>query len=1335
VTKKAKKRSKKRAGGPVRLPAANASSSEEPGLPLASFFSEAWSASRHGAISARGYRYQDGVGSWLSIRMHVGELACERVVPEGLEDVSCEGDDAWDVQVKSRQARVGDFPANIAGGHVVDAWTRFAKRRDRRPKTRLAVIFERPVGGVALQSWARPLGEEPAWAGLVAEVRRLAGREGISDDEVDALLRVTTVIVLPWRALEAEAAAWLAGASGLPAGAAVAVVRAVQDALGECANRNAQVGWDDRAGLSRTDLARLSEETVALVDRDALEEAVTSGSCEVVDFDTPAASGAFYEGESTQPGHVAAGLVVARPQPTDAVLAGLDTRRAVLVAGPSGIGKSAVVWMAAYVSRHIVWYRVNRLGDEDVEPLMRLARAAGAGRFATVGFVVDGVGTGALRAWDALRTAVAVQPGTVLLGSVREEDTLPLATLGDCAVVRPRLDEDLAERIYAELHVRGSTAREHWREAYERSDGLTLEYTHLLTQGRRLQDVVSDQIRTRVRERRDAELAAVAPVAMAHQWGASLNLARLRHALGSSDADLRSALARLAAEHLVTFDGEVVRGLHQLRSSAVTASVHEVPPPSPGSTARVVVEAADPADLRVFLGGALGRDTRLAEPVLTALAESLGRGSSEPGRVAAALDGLRLADFVAAALRWTEVVEQFEVPAPLRPVTFNLALLSTGDVGEWADSRVRSAANAITADPAWSASALRDDLLERLGRHRLTETLAACGDLNVATELLGSMAGSGLDVPPSTGPDSPLSVALDGASAQDLAPIVQAAAAVSPPLGAAFVELVGGKEAVLAAMRDGDAWILDLAIEEDDGERVLRGQRLHASDRLDPDPDGTIRALADVGLSCFPSVDRADLHTVAAGGVPITVGSYGEFAATGLLRQYVHGPAEVAWNRARLSAAVSLVAEPSDTERLAAGRAVLDRTAAFIADLAAVWIAIGRKADVDRLNKARSALLAQIDALKPPSPSAEHPIPNDPIHSVAHGLVQNLPPRLEANDGYASLAAFTGDTLRKQVDEVHGLRWSILGLEAAPPSVATIRGALRDLHAVLAELAWGDGAEMPVVAAARQAQPHRALAQAARVARSRAEARFDGTLTTLRALAEAAGVRAHAFKRSDQDIAAAAWPPYDTCLVVDLDRIDEWQVALSAMPGIVDSIAVPASSVTVIAARNGKTLPRFSATVFKGGNVYQLPTAAEPWVGIVPPAHATPFTDSVVEAHQSLEELSAIAYRLTLGDLGEILDDAIESAAGRLDTATKHLLSLPADPVTSEISGLIAQLAARVNGELEGQVSRPFLAEALAKGVLNEPTDEIGIAMGMIAFATEWDLDPSTAIAWLSDIA
>ncbi|MDP9441242.1 MAG: hypothetical protein M3P34_03470 [Actinomycetota bacterium] len=924
---------------------------------LASFFSASWRQSRSGAISGRGYHYQDAVGSWLAVRAHVGDLECDRLVPEGLEDLTCEAANGWHVQAKSRQAHVGDFPLALAANHVLDAWERHRERQQHGQSERLAVVFEKPVAAMASSAWGLPLDEEPAGAGLTSELRQRAARRGMDAEEIAAMLAGTYVVVLPWRELDIGAATMVEASTGLPLAAAATVVLHLRAAVAERADRNAAAGWADRSGLSLTDIARLITEVAGNVDREALEEAIRSGICEEVDFDSPIHDDAYYEGASTQPGHVAAGLVVARPEATDTVLSGLDTRRAVLVAGPPGIGKSAVVWMAAYVARHIRWHRVNSLGHEDIEPLMRLARASGAGTYAIVGFVVDGVGVGALAAWDELRRAAASQAGVVLLGSVREEDMLPLATLGECDVVRPRLDEELAGRIHAGLVARGATAYPHWLEAFGRAEGLTLEYTHLLTRGRRLHEVVRDQVRARVRERRDTELALLAPVAFAHRWGASLNVSRLSSTLGASMPELKSALGRLIEEHLVTVTGDVVSGLHPLRSAALDVAIHEVPPPSKAETARIAVRTVCNADLASLLAGMVPDLPDTASPVLDELAAAL----SDPewsGRLAAALHGLRLADFKNAARRWKQVLADHGVPLPIASLTLDLALLDS-DLVDAFDKRLIQAVEEIRADPERDSSPLRDELLGRIGLARVAEELGRCSASDRAIDLLGALAGADLDLD-APEQSAPFAALVRDSELDALASLVQAGTAVADSVGAGIVALAGGTDAVLHRIRESDPFILDLEVVVERGEKVLRGRRLHVSDRLNPEPERAIKDLAVLGLSCLPEVARADLLTVWAGDLPMRIGDY-EYGQSGLLRRYVHGTTAIAWNRARSNAALSMIAAESETCRLDTGRDILEGTAAFLEDLATTWVVSRRReADTDRLNSARFELLEDI---------------------------------------------------------------------------------------------------------------------------------------------------------------------------------------------------------------------------------------------------------------------------------------------------------------------------------------------------------------------------------------
>src|SRR4051794_30749930 len=79
------------------------------GDPLASPLESRWAESRSGAVAGRGYHYQDLVGAWVALQVLSGGIDPGRVVAEGFEDLSCESSTPQQVQVKSRQERVGDF--------------------------------------------------------------------------------------------------------------------------------------------------------------------------------------------------------------------------------------------------------------------------------------------------------------------------------------------------------------------------------------------------------------------------------------------------------------------------------------------------------------------------------------------------------------------------------------------------------------------------------------------------------------------------------------------------------------------------------------------------------------------------------------------------------------------------------------------------------------------------------------------------------------------------------------------------------------------------------------------------------------------------------------------------------------------------------------------------------------------------------------------------------------------------------------------------------------------------------------------------------------------------
>lgn len=143
-------------------------------------------------------------------------------------------------------------------------------------------------------------------------------------------------------------------------------------------------------------------------------------------------------------------------------------------------------------------------------------------------------------------------PGVVLLGSVREEDVSLIAERARAAEIRADPDDELAERLWRELREAEKTNWAGWREPWKMSDGLLLEYVHILTRGQRMNELLADQVAARISDpKRSLELDILRSGAWAGAANAEVDASRLARALSVSEADLSRALQRLIQEHLI----------------------------------------------------------------------------------------------------------------------------------------------------------------------------------------------------------------------------------------------------------------------------------------------------------------------------------------------------------------------------------------------------------------------------------------------------------------------------------------------------------------------------------------------------------------------------------------------------------------------------------------------------------------------------------------------------------------------------------------------------------------------------------------------------------------
>ncbi|WP_253870468.1 hypothetical protein [Promicromonospora umidemergens] len=1268
-------------------------------------------------------------------------------MPEGDEDLSCEGPQSWDVQVKSRQERIGDFSASEVAGHLLDIAERRARREAAGISGQPVLVLERPVDGELFAQWGTPIDALPNDHAVSVALRRLGSRRGLTDPEIESVARLVSVFVLPWRAAAEQARGAVASRHGLLPMSAEPVVLALRDQIAARSDANAAATRANREGLDRTSIERVCVEVIGILDQQALQEALTNELCEPADFDSPLASPGFYEGVAVQPGHIAAGLPTPRPDVTGRVVAALERDTSVLVTGPSGVGKSTVTWAAAYSTRHILWYRVRRLRETDVNAIVRLARAYRPSSRSPVGFVVDGVAAGALQAWDHLRGELATVPHVVLLGSVRTEDLLLLRSTAESTTIDVRLDEAVAAQIHAGLQRSGATTTAHWREAYDAANGLTLEYTHLLTRGRRLQDVLTEQVHRRVIEQRDTELKIIALVATAHRWAVDLPMRAVQRQIGAPDSDFREALARLNEEHLVHIDGTQLTGLHQLRSTALSVAVHDVPPPALQDSVETILAMFDDVQLQSFIVGVLSDVPTLSDFVVARSLVELERRNT-PEAWTATLQALRIVDFQQTASRWSLILEKHGVQPALRSVTLQLALLKNK-----ADLDLRPEITAAVSEIAPDSSGpspLRDELVHTAGIAELSDVLATCSDVPSALRLLGVLAGTNLRLSDAIRPwpqDCSLVVMLTAASAEQLGDILAAAMDVSLETAVALYEAAGGQESVFNRLRAHTPFLVEVSVVERADELVGYARLMHISNRAIPDIDAVVRTFARIMLRCLPQCLSVDVQALLPGEVPLHMGDLTS-GISQLSRRYDHATTAVTWNRMRpqITALTSGAMQP--TERALIARTLVADACRYLDRLTRAWcVSRGRPEEAAEIESQRQALRSRAEQLTLPIDRADlfsvaadgtAPAPrNDALHTLIQGIVDNLTPELQSLDpGWARLVGFTGDTLRKLAARTtEDERWDLID-EAAPLELQQMDEMLADLHAVLAELAWGDLTPPAIVSIAREGPYKTALHRVADRARDSAAAQLTKRIEQLRAAAHDEGLDIQVWVRPMDEPAAHEWPPEQIAIGVRQSAIHEWAESLAKLTAILqtydqssDGGRPPILLVPLVAGRPVRALARqiqFS--------ILPNPELFDTWTEQLGQPHDTPLTDAVSAAHQALQGLSGLAALTERRPDVTSLQEFADQEQSRFLAAFHSITELDDSQVVDAVARHVAALGERVQGEFDEPVGvSDTLAAGIATGTVTGSSVDMMDLDRLLTISLQWDLDPELATRLLSD--
>lgn len=1280
-----------------------------------------WAESRSGAHASRGFQFQHAVGALLAAQIASGTLDGV-LIPEALDDMTIEATENTNVQIKARGPEQGPFPAGVAARHITDAWLTSERRAD--PPARQWVVLEGSVDGTEGLGDLGPTLREVLRPGssLAAALERRVPQH-LSQAELERLLDRTSVHCTTWTDLEVRTDGQL---GELPHPVDVAgrhlIARSLLIDIASATADNATRDARNRVELDLSSIRGRVASVQELIDVQGLNAALRSGVCSFIDWRAGAEAGdRFYEGESTQPGHIASGLVIERPELLAQVIAGINDNKPVLITGPSGIGKSAVMWTVPRTMRGVTWFRVNRLTtDTDANLLLRLARAYKASVERPVGFLVDAAGTAHVNAWDALRSRAISSDGVLLVGTARREDLPQLGSLAGTATVEVRLDEPSAKAIFEGLQRRGATAAPHWREPYEQANGLTLEFTYLLTRGRRLHDVIGDQISKRIEEQRDDELNLLAVVALAHQWGGTLRVERAAQVLGAQEGSLRRPISRLVHEHLLVESNGELAGLHPVRSTAITDALHAVAPPTLQATFVAVLDAMEDRQLPSFIVTALRHHPALAPAVV----DTAERDASTARRLASYLQGLRLSDSEIGIREWIEIIEEEGVKRSTHLTVVMLGLSGT-DMGDLTPPTIRAALERMSRAPIGDH---RDQLAARIGPERISALLFGASAEH-ATMLLATLHGWGQELPL---PHEPLSTALVdelmAAGLKDLSETMSTFHDYDLEFGQQVLAILGGESRMLDLIREQEPWLLEAVVRASPDGPVGYARILHVDDEIQGSGRDRCVALARTFNRLVPSIVKPDIEARWPGDREIRIGQYAE-SSSGLLRRYDHNQTTVAWNTARHAIAHALLGVP-DALRLGLAAPLIRDLVPWYREVCTRWIRgeppaardVALQLDAIRLNDAGYALppsLGSADVAFGEVNSPTSTSMTDPL-SLAITTTTDLFVRLREAANPTALTMYVSDHLVTHTRECLSEPWHLIPNGEEPiASLNQLLETSNDLVEVLYALA-ADSQYAGVMRRAAARGPSRlALSHAADMARqlrrSSLEIRRDQIRSAISATAPEWGVDI----RSDEVDGYLRF-----AVMLEVPSLMDWLERQEHVQNVVQVLSEDQAMVQflVLPTRHSKRFDQIGFHFIRN----PLPAVSiDGWEHLVPAVHDHCLAELIRDGVRALQVLSAVAELPDEGRTHPEVVAAVELMNQLLSDSVESLTSQH-DDLANEAANELVRFAERVQAELEGTWRGATFAAAVAGGFAGEQSDEFMLVSLLGVCSLAWPVDPES---------
>lgn len=1075
-----------------------------------------WQKTRSGAWASRGFHYQHLISTLVLVRQWTGLLPTGLVVPEGLDDCVLELADVYiRIQIKSRKNK----PFTQAEvDKILLSMKENANKCGTEFNTRHVVVLEQPCADMDL-----------------------AQLDQLCDDNENEIF----ICQAPEIEITELLTAKLNTSDIISEGIANDLYKMVADT----SQANASVTYELRKHISTTDVERHIFERLEAEDPSSIDQALSSRDIEPIDFKTSIDEPSFYQGVKVKPGHVAAGLVLDRQQDTTQVIEALKNQRQVLISGPSGAGKSALMWLSANkLCSQMRWYQISDKSTEtNADAIVRFIRSRRPSKRSPIGLILDDVDSTNSNLWNILTRELRGLTSVYCLGSVRQEDICLIANRADIEFVAVNLNEDLAQAVWQELSNSENTHWPHWREPYEQSEGLMLEFVHLLTEGKRLVEVIAEQIQQRVDQDRHDELAIIRSTSVLCAREGEVDTKILINALGLDEEEASKALSRLIDEHLVreTKPG-ILGGLHALRSEALAKASHdEVVYLVSDSLWKNLLATTDGTLPRVIHSVIAKTQKDEESQALTDLAQLL--SSCEDINVwTAVFTGLGLASLDRQVELFINILKQYDVPA----AQWSLASMfydPATDVNTLSGlMSQRGFIDAVLAFRSSSKPDLRKDCLSLLPDNC---AIPECSEVKQCNRLLSSLApiGGAEPIKISITPDFRGNGEYD---IHQVAELLHTAYLIDVSLAKNLVQALGGEQELLNWFYNQTPWTTRPIIDTSGIHgRTVRANLFFITEEYQTGPHSTICDICSTLIALSPDSDAASSDVISPTGEAIKVGDHVSWSKN-MPRHNIPPKAKIAWNVAFRQILLSRVSMITLTDYAQQMSQLIKRTDKAFMIYTEKWIKskIGGNAnalfgEMDDIIETTNTL-AYADPAIPESSMdkpAERSGTDDTLGALLTGILGNLVKRLNNFRSHNVKAmAIYADNLADQAQEHQTSDiWRVID---NPPSkeLKKLSKRLSDTACILHEFAHNSSQDIlnHVSRIAKKATIGNGITNAALHCRKRSDQRFERNLHQLKDELKKHDIIVNIYTQPDSKTDNPYWPAQEITVLYEMQDFE-----------------------------------------------------------------------------------------------------------------------------------------------------------------------------------------------------